>query len=245
MAPELSSSLPERVDALRTHPLPEEWVDKIFAAKPGDSSFLDDVPAEQWVTLMLLVAYRHGQLGLAGGDLPNTFAQSIKATIEHLEQAYPGLLDAPAAVHAAADLFQPIGGNETSDQPSSELYMDTPDDHAEVDASWYGLSRVSSVLMVILSPTGEAIPSLQLRLLDSTKREFLNRMLPFGDALFLAISLIGNVADAFERGQLAVDKGTISEMQKSLISDLAGEAQAQVLRLQNHMGSRASQEPAV
>lgn len=230
-----SSSLVERVEALRNHPLPKEWVAKVISGDE-DAVVSDDLPSGQWVTLMFVVAFKKGSLSLTEDEVPASVAERISETVTYLEETYPGLVDAPAVVRRALELFdfqeiEADAGGSSSDQFMSEA-EDTPEDTA-----WYGISRVASALMMLISNEGDAYPALQLRLFDGTKKEFLNRMMPFGDVLFLATSLIGNIGDSLKSPHLSIEQGKISNAQRMQLIEQTALAQAQISRLQGLLNS--------
>lgn len=221
----------EKLRALRETTLPDAWVAAVMASD-------DDVPPGAglpeglWAAYIYVVAYRYGHL--KGEMSPSTYpglTEALDQTVAHIESHHPGLLDAPSAVAFAGPAFEDSTG-ATDAPPVMDAVEETPSaDIADPDTSWYGVSRLVAGTMLLMGREGEAMPALQLRLYNVLDQEIFNRMLPFGDALFVVSALLENLDNAFDFHQKSLKVGTLSPRMRASMETIVEVADTQLQKL--------------
>jgi hypothetical protein len=237
------SALMSRLRALRDTRLPSAWVAEVLASTDGVPPGTGIDPT-LWATYLYVVAHKHGQLkkDLDPGQ-STRLLEALGQTMAHLDHQYPGLLDAPAAVafalpafgegekHVEVDELQNWGALDALELPN-EL------ENSAADTAWYGVSRLAASTMLLMGREGDAMPALQVRLYDPLGEEIFNRMLPFGDLLFVVAALLENLGSAMDLHHKALKQGAMSDRTRTQMETMIHGAEQQLIRLRRTLAAR-------
>lgn len=226
MPDSIAPKLQEQLANLRTTTLPGEWVKSVMEATTK-MPVSPDLASGVWVAVMFVAAFKHGRLD--GPDMPersDDLTAALNEAQAHVDKAYPGFLDAPALI---AFIDRQFTSSPATSVDGDASPVEVQDDPAEV--SWYGISRMSAGVMVLMANDGDSLPALQVRLFNSIDEEVFCRMLPFGDALFLAIGIVENIGEALAFQQMSFKNGNLSQDTRAHLRELVSEADEQLSKL--------------
>lgn len=227
------TSVLDKLRLLRETPLSDAWVASVIAST-SEIPPIEGIPEALWATYVYVVAYRYGHL--KGDRDPRKsveMAEALSVTVATLEDKYPGLLDAPSTVAFAGPAFDdstaepdepPLPGDEDESVGDDETV-------GYADAAWYGVSRLAAGTILLMGREGEAMPALQVRLYNVLDEEIFNRMLPFGDTLFIVSALLENLDNAFDLHQKSLKVGTLSPRIRANMETMVETAELQLKSL--------------
>jgi hypothetical protein len=223
----------QQLATLREQSLPSPWVQEVMSANtefppPGE------LDANLWVTIMFVAAFKRGLIDKASLiETSEELPRALRQTVEVIDEKYPGLLNAPSVVTFVSKDIE--GGSTDSDEITAtpSKAMDQEQEAMENSVSWYGIRRIETGQMLLFSKDGESLPALQVRLFNSLNAEVFNRLLPFGDALFLANTFFDSIGEAFEIQQMSIKEGKIAENTRKHLAALVSEAEKHINRLKD------------